>query len=470
MLFNSLSFMLFFPVVCVLYWLMGKGLSRLRNWFLLVASYYFYMSWEPSYALLILFTSLSTWYCGLKLSDADCHKRTYLTLCLIVNLLILFFFKYYNFFVGSLSDLLAWQGVRLHIPYSSFLLPVGISFYTFQSIGYIVDVYRKEIAPEKNFFTYALFISFFPQLVAGPIERAKNLLPQFHSKHQFDGDEFILGLKMMIWGFFMKLCVAGNVAPYVDAVYNNVPNHNGTSLLLASVFFSFQIFCDFGGYSLIAIGTARCLGFRLMDNFNHPYLSVSVKEFWRRWHISLSSWFGSYVYIPLGGSRCNRWRHYRNLLLTMLASGLWHGANWTFLWWGGIHGLFLVMHNMFCRLKRWGTISLLKPVSILSTWIAVTFAWIFFRANSLSDAFAVIGKICTQPGALYEGEGIPSIVLPVLMIVMLMLKELKDEYRLKLALMHHRNPWVSIPATAFLFIVILLCAEFNSGKFIYFQF
>ena len=466
MLFNSLAFLLFFPIVSILYWVMPH---RYRNIFLLIASYYFYMSWEPTYAILILFTSLSTWYCGLKISEKQQHRNLYIALCLSINLLILFFFKYYNFTVDSLLEMARWQNIRLYIPHSDFLLPVGISFYTFQSIGYTIDIYRKEIEPEKNFFTYALFVSFFPQLVAGPIERAKNLLPQFHQQHHFNSDGFIDGLKMMIWGFFMKLCVAGNVAPYVDAVFNNVSHHNGTSLLLASVFFSFQIFCDFGGYSLIAIGTARCLDFRLMQNFHHPYLSISVKEFWHRWHISLSSWFGSYVYIPLGGSRCSTVKHYRNLMITMLASGVWHGANWTFIWWGGIHGLFLVVNNIYMKITRKRQY-MPKVIEIVSTWIAVTWAWIFFRANSISDAFTITRKIICEPGKLYQGEGLPSIILPILMISLLMIKEIKDEYQIRLSLLHNKNPWISIPASSLLIIIILLCAEFNSGKFIYFQF
>lgn len=467
MLFNSIPFLLYFPIVCLLYWLTP---NKYRNGLMLIASYYFYMCWEPAYVLLILFTSISTWYCGIKISNDIRYRNLYIKLCLVINLLILFFFKYYNFTVDFLQNAISIIGVvRLDIPYSSFLLPVGISFYTFQSIGYTIDLYRGDIKPERNFFTYALFVSFFPQLVAGPIERAKNLLPQFHQKHKFDGDIFIDGLKMMIWGYFMKLCVAGNVAPYVDAVYNNVEYHNGTSLLLATIFFSFQIFCDFGGYSLIAIGTARCLGFSLMNNFNHPYLSFSVKDFWHRWHISLSSWFGNYVYISLGGSRCSRWKHCRNLMITMLASGVWHGANWTFIFWGGVHGVFLVVNTLytinFRHRKHFS-----KLFSIISTWVVICFAWIFFRANSLSDAFTIIDKMISEHGELYEGEGVPSIVLPLLMILILMFKEIKDELQMKFALVHHHSSWVSIPSTALLIVIILLCAEFNSGKFIYFQF
>lgn len=466
MLFNSLAFLLFFPIICLLYW----GIPyRLRNTLLLLASYYFYMSWEPKYAILILFTSLTTWICGLNISKNSNHKRLHLSICIVTNLLILFFFKYYNFVIDSICSIELFKNLRLYIPYSEFLLPVGISFYTFQSIGYTIDVYRQEIKPEKDFLTYALFVSFFPQLVAGPIERAKNLLPQFHHRHYFNGEEFTEGLKLMLWGFFMKLCIAGNVAPYVDAVYNNVSNHYSSSLILASVFFSFQIFCDFGGYSLIAIGTARCLGFRLMQNFNHPYLSTSVKDFWHRWHISLSSWFGSYVYIPLGGSRCNLIKHCKNLMITMLASGIWHGANWTFIWWGGIHGIFLVINTLY--LKIFGKNNFIpKAINIITTWILVTWAWIFFRANSLSDAFTVMKRIIFDHGKFYKGEGYPSIILPLLMILILLIKEIKDEYKFKFSLIHHSNPWISIPSVALLIITILLCAEFNSGKFIYFQF
>lgn len=466
MLFNSISFLLFFPIVSILYWGMPY---KYRNVFLLLASYFFYMSWEPTYAILIIFTSLSTWICAIITELTEKYKKAIITICIFINLLILFLFKYYNFAIDIISSIISLSYFRINIPYSRYLLPVGISFYTFQCIGYIIDVYRKDIEAEKNFVNYAVFVSFFPQLVAGPIERAKNLLPQFHTKHRFNGDTFIDGLKMMIWGYFMKLCIAGNVAPYVDAVYNNVPNHNGSSFLLASFFFSFQIFCDFGGYSLIAIGTAKCLGFTLMQNFNHPYLSLSVKEFWRRWHISLSSWFADYVYKPLGGSRCSTIKHNRNLLLTMLISGLWHGANWTFVLWGGLHGMFLIVNSAYSKFVKHKSLSP-KIIRIMTTYFFIVFAWIFFRANNVQDAFTIISKITTEQGHLFLGDGIPSLVLPILMICILLIKEIKDEYQFRISLMHHKNPWISIPASALVIAIILLCAEFNSGQFIYFQF
>lgn len=363
-------------------------------------------------------------------------------------------------------------GVEMYVPQFTLLLPVGISFYTFQAVGYLVDVYRGDIAPEKSLPTYALFVSFFPQLVAGPIERAKNLLPQFHDSHSFSGYNLLEGLKMMTWGYFMKLCIAEGVAPYVNAVYNNIEMHNGTSIWLATFFFTFQIFCDFGGYSLIAIGTALCMGFSLMQNFRQPYLARDIKDFWRRWHISLSTWFSDYVYKPLGGNRCRTAKHQRNLFITFLVSGLWHGANWTFVIWGAYHGLL----NVLLTLKR-KFVKEIKPLrrlrimgGIIATFIVSMFGWMLFRANSLSDARVAFTKMLHPGGMLYNGEGKPAIVLPLVLIILLMLREIRNERKMKLALTSHSNIYVSATSTALLLIVILLCASFESGQFIYFQF
>lgn len=465
MLFNSFAFLLFFPIVCGLYWLLP---DRFRNGMLLVASYFFYMNWEPVYALLILFSTLTTWLCSLKIDKETTHKKLWVASCLVVNFGILFVYKYLNFVTESVFSLLDWAGLRMQVPHFDLLLPVGISFYTFQAVGYTIDVYRKTVKAEKNFFTYALFVAFFPQLVAGPIERAKNLLGQFHKKHIFCGDEVIEGLKMMLWGYFMKLCIAENVASYVNAVYNNLPNHNGTSILLATFFFTFQIFCDFGGYSLIAIGAAKCMGFTLMQNFNHPYLSTSVKEFWRRWHISLSSWFAEYVYIPLGGSRCSEPRHLSNVFVTMLVSGVWHGANWTFIFWGAYHGLLQVLYQV--KVKFTHIPSLPKWASVVGCFILSMFGWIFFRANSLSDAFMAIRKIFTTHGILFNGNGKPATTLCVMMIILLMFKEIKDEAKWNIHFIHHPNFYVSSVCTAFLLVLMMLCANFSGGQFIYFQF
>ena len=275
----------------------------------------------------------------------------------------------------------------------------------------------------------------------------------------------------MLWGYFMKLCIADGVSYYVDAVYNNLPNHNGTSILLASFFFTFQIFCDFGGYSLIAIGAAKCLGFTLMQNFNSPYLSRSPRDFWHRWHISLSSWFGDYVYKPLGGSRCSEAKHQRNLFLTMLISGVWHGANWTFIAWGGLHGIFLCMNSLVRKCFGKKEIKLLVPFKIAGTFIMAMFCWIFFRANTLSDSFLAIRKIFSEPGLLYNGTGKPAIILPLILIAFLMIKEIKDEFFKKPPMFfHNKNNAISILSSVLLIVVIILCGQFNGGQFIYFQF
>ncbi len=431
------------------------------------------MNWEPAYALLLLTSTIITYIAaiGIEHSNEKKWKKIYLITSCILNLSILFVFKYYNFIASNIEAVMQSTNLGMEVPKFNLLLPVGISFYTFQALGYSIDVYRGTVKVEKNFPTYALFVSFFPQLVAGPIERAKNLLPQFHTDHKFNSDNFIEGFRLMLWGYFMKLCIAENVASYVDAVYNNLSNHTGTSVLLATFFFTFQIFCDFSGYSLIAIGSARCLGFKLMQNFNHPYLSNSPHEFWHRWHISLSSWFSDYVYIPLGGSRCSETRHQLNLFLTMLISGIWHGANWTFILWGSIHGCLLSLNSMKKKLFGIGSSKISSIIGILGTFIMVMFCWIFFRANSISDAFLAIHKIRFSQGQLFNGEGKPSIALPIILIIILMFKEVKDEYIKKpIKFIHHPNLFISTFWTASLIVLILLCAQFNCGQFIYFQF
>lgn len=441
---------------------------------LLVASYYFYMNWEPVYALLIMFSTVTTWGASLMIDKENDKRRRKLWLggCIAVNIGILFIFKYFNFVTESVFNLLSIAGLRLEVPHFALLLPVGISFYTFQAIGYIIDVSRGTVQPAHNLARYALFVSFFPQLVAGPIERSSNLLPQFDYRHRFNALETIEGLKLMMFGYFMKLCIADNVSGYVDAVYNNLPFHNGMSVLLASFFFTFQIFCDFGGYSLIAIGAARCMGFTLMQNFKQPYLATSFKDFWRRWHVSLTSWFTDYVYIPLGGNRCSKKRHAANTIGTMLISGLWHGANWTFVVWGGAHGALLVMNNVKRRIKwlNFKESRLTKVINICFVFLLVMAGWVFFRANSLNDALLAFKKMFSEPGMLYKGEGVPSILLGLLLIGILMLREMWVEYKWSIPIITGKSMARDIAYTATLIIAILLCGQFNGGQFIYFQF
>ena len=357
MLFNSIAFLLFFPVVCLVFFLIPASRIRIKNLFLLIASYYFYMNWEPAYALLLLTSTIVTWTAAIGISHFPDKRRKKICLVssLVLNLSILFLFKYFNFLSSNIETALQACGLGIDIPEFNLLLPVGISFYTFQALGYSIDVYRGTTKAEHDFATYALFVSFFPQLVAGPIERSNNLLPQFKEQHRFDYETLMAGVRMMVWGYFMKLVLADRCGTYVDSIFNNVDMHNGGSYLLASLLFPFQIYGDFAGYSLIAIGVARVMGFRLMENFHRPYFACSVGEFWHRWHISLSTWFKDYVYIPLGGNRVKKSRQYFNLMVTFIVSGIWHGANWTFLCWGTLHGLLLCIEEI-CRCATTGAL------------------------------------------------------------------------------------------------------------------
>ena len=472
MLFNSFQFLVFFPLVCVLYFILRD--NRWRIPFLLLASYYFYMSWKPVYAVLILASTLITYFGAIRLEglpSADRSRRKWsLAVTIGLNLGILFVFKYFNFINGAVFGMLDAMGLQWRVPGLDLLLPVGISFYTFQAVGYSVDVYRGTVKAERNFFTYALFVSFFPQLVAGPIERAASLLPQFHEEHRFDYDNAVGGLKQMLWGFFMKLCVADILAEYVDAVFNNVGQHNGTSLLIASVLFAFQIYCDFGGYSNIAIGAARVMGFRLMENFRCPYLSSGIREFWQRWHISLSSWFRDYLYIPLGGNRVGRVRHLFNLMVTFVLSGLWHGANWTFLLWGTLHGFYQVVGTLWRRAfgapKR--ETALARVVSTAWCFALVVFAWIFFRANSGADAFAIIGKIFTQQGSPYLDSSVMALGFVGLLV--LVSKDIRERFGWGMAALNSRHVVVRYLSAIILVCYILLFGSLDSSQFIYFQF
>ena len=334
MLFNSLEYAVFLPTVFLLYWILPH---KYRWIVLLVASYYFYMCWNVEYVFLILFTTVVSYVAAIFMEKANGKKerKTLLLFTAAASLWILFIFKYLNFVLESIRGMSGLLGINVSLWTVQILLPVGISFYTFQTLSYVIDVYRGKIKAERHFGYYASFISFFPQLVAGPIERTENLLPQIKEEHCFDSEKMKYGLKLMAFGFFKKLVIADGVSVYVDRIYNDLGSYQGFSLIAATVFFAIQIYCDFSGYSDIAIGTAELFGIRLMKNFDSPYFSCSIKEFWSRWHISLSSWFRDYVYIPLGGNRCGKLRHSFNLLVTFLVSGLWHGANWTFLAWGG---------------------------------------------------------------------------------------------------------------------------------------
>ena len=403
MLFNSFDFLLFFPAVVLLYFLIPQ---KVRYLWLLAASYYFYMCWNPKYVLLLLFSTGVTYLGGLAIERFQ-TKKTFLTLTVVANLTVLFAFKYFDFALDNLNWILGKFHIRAVDPGFDILLPVGISFYTFQALGYTIDVYRKEIYAEKNFFKYALFVSFFPQLVAGPIERSKNLLKQVSEKHTFDYDRMRKGLLIMLWGYFLKLVVADRAAIFVNAVYGDYVSYGGIYIVVATILFAVQIYCDFAGYSTIARGAALIMGFRLMENFEAPYFAKSVAEFWRRWHISLSGWFRDYLYIPLGGNRKGKLRKQLNTMIVFLVSGLWHGASWNYVVWGGLNGFYQVVGMWWKELKNKVGIgkedsakTSLKTVcknvcKTVFTFLLVDFSWLFFRADSMQDAVAMLKSVLT---------------------------------------------------------------------------
>ena len=474
MLFNSLAYAIFLPAVFILYWVLPH---KVRWPLLLVASYYFYMSWNAAYVVLIASTTLVSWLCALGLERAGTRraKKGCLAGALAVSLGILFVFKYFNFTL----DLLAALGLP-KIPRLDVLLPVGISFYTFQTLSYVIDVYRGKVRAEKNLGVYATFVSFFPQLVAGPIERSSNLLPQITSPKRFDEKNAAYGLRLILWGLYKKMVIADNLAVFVDRVYGNVEAFTGFSLLLVILFFPFQIYCDFSGYSDIARGSAKLLGIDLMENFKSPYFSSSIREFWSRWHISLSTWFRDYVYIPLGGSRVSKFRTVLNNLITFLVSGLWHGANVTFLVWGGIHGAGQVCENALGGKKRQPG-RLRRILGVPCVFLFVTVAWVFFRAASLGDAVYVLGHV---PAGLGEGlsdyiaSGTEALLLNAGLLrrtVLLYLLPLAayDFFSLKrdvCAWFGQRRAWLRVLYAAVLVLAILIYGYVGESTFVYFQF
>lgn len=403
MLFNSENFLFFFVLVFAIYWFVLKGI-RSRNVFLILASYYFYACWDWRFLGLIVLSSLIDYCVGLQLGKTSSQRtrRIFLGLSLVCNLGILGIFKYYDFFAESFSVFMQQMfGLEAGYVTLNLVLPVGISFYTFQTLSYTIDVYKKEIQPTRNIVSFFAFVCFFPQLVAGPIERASSLLPQFERQRRFDYTQSVDGLRLILWGLFKKVVLADNCAPWVNEIFSNHASYSGSTLIVGVVLFAFQIYGDFSGYSDIALGTSRLLGIRLNRNFHCPYFSRNIAEFWKRWHISLSSWFRDYVYIPLGGGKCARYEKLRNVLIVFLVSGLWHGANWTFIMWGLVHAV-LYLYFVYCGRGRFAGLeiasgrlfpSLREAISIAVTFCFVCIAWVFFRADSIGQAFSYLGGI-----------------------------------------------------------------------------
>lgn len=506
MLFNSFSYLLFFPIVVLLYFAFPH---RIRYVWLLISSYYFYMSWNPKYALLIALSTFITYLSGLLIGRENqlidgkgglkktvarkslLRKRLWVFLSMASNLAILFLFKYFDFFISNANKALAYLGMELLDPAFDVILPVGISFYTFQALSYTMDVYRKDIYVEKNLLKYALFVSFFPQLVAGPIERSKNLLVQISRRHYFDYERVRKGLLLMLWGLFLKLVVADRVAVLVNQVYNSYADYEGLVLVLATLFFGIQIYCDFASYSLIAKGSAQVMGFRLMDNFRQPYFAKSIGGFWRRWHISLSSWFRDYLYIPLGGNRKGNLRKYLNIMIVFLVSGLWHGANWTFVVWGFLHGIFQVIGQASRPAKVWiaKTFNIglesysYKTMQIITTYILVNFAWIFFRAPGIRSALGIVKRMFSiwnpwilTDGTLYDlGLSIGSFRLGISSIALLFLVSIAQYKGIHIREGLERQGfifrWLIYLSLIFSIIIFGIYGPgYSASQFIYFQF
>ena len=428
MLFNSIEFVLFLPVVLLLYWFGTKRNIRVQNILLLAASYFFYAWWDWRFLSLIIFSSIVDYSVGIALSKSDKQQRRRLLLFLsiLVNIGFLGFFKYFNFFAESFAQAFTFMGRPIEAGRLNIILPVGISFYTFQTLSYSIDVYRRKLEPTRDIIAFFAFVSFFPQLVAGPIERATNLLPQFTRKRTVAYDQLADGIRQILWGFFKKIVIADNCARIVNDIFANSSDYNGSTLLLGAVLFAFQIYGDFSGYSDIAIGTGRLFGFKLMRNFAFPYFSRDIAEFWRRWHISLSSWFRDYLYIPLGGSRGSVGNKIRNILIIFIVSGFWHGANWTYIIWGALNALYFIplmlmnrnrQHTNQAAEKR-ALPSLKELLQILLTFGLTTLAWVFFRAENLSHAFHYLQTIFSRT-LFIKPDLIPwqEIILIVMLIV-----------------------------------------------------
>jgi D-alanyl-lipoteichoic acid acyltransferase DltB (MBOAT superfamily) len=479
MLFNSISFAIFLPIVFILYWFVTKRNLQFQNLLLIASSYFFYACWDWRFLFLLVFSTFLDYFTGIKIYEAKNKKKKlfWLWLSICVNLGFLGIFKYYNFFAASFADGLNLLGLKANMGSIQVILPVGISFYTFHGLSYVLDLYKNKIKPERNFVDYSLFVSFFPLLVAGPIERATHLLPQIIKKREFDYSKAVDGLRQILWGLFKKIVIADNCAEYANTIFNHSADYSGSTLVLGALFFTFQIYCDFSGYSDIALGTARLFGIDLLRNFAFPYFSRDIAEFWRRWHISLSSWFRDYLYIPLGGSRGGTWMKVRNTFIIFIVSGFWHGANWTFIIWGALNAIYFLpllltsKNRVNLQIVAQGSyLPTIKEVLSMSLTFGLTvLAWIFFRANNVSHAWAILSEIFSS--SLFT---IPAITGPKylkLLIVLFVLIEWFGREQ-QYAIAHLGAKWYR-PLRYAMYYAIIITIFWFGGKeqqFIYFQF
>lgn len=483
MVFNSFKFWLIFPFIFVIYWAIPVRYNRVRNLFLLAVSYLLYMNWKPSFAIVLLGVTLITWLGGAivdgpKVSNSSnvSRKKTLCWCFALLGLLPLLVFKYYSFLNSSLTFVLESLGLHFALPGLNWAIPVGISFFTFQAVGYLLDVYHKRVPAEKNFLDYALFVSFFPQVTSGPISTAKDLMPQFKTPHVFKYDQGRTGLQMLLWGMLLKVVVADRLGIYVDTVYANYMHYSGITCFIASVMYTIQIYGDFAGYSLMSIGIAKTMGFDLINNFNRPYFATSITEFWKRWHISLTRWLTTHVYINLGGNRCSKVRQYLNVMITFLVSGLWHGANWTFVIWGAIHGSLQVLEKAIGiapkgkYYDRIESINILKPVRIAITFLLVSFAWIFFRMPTLEGACNLITRIFTsRDTSIFLGDTKSMIAYTAIGLLVLLVYDSVAEY-LHVDLLNSKRVIVRWMLYLLLFAMVITLGILDAGNFIYVNF
>ncbi|MGB3607260.1 MBOAT family O-acyltransferase [Psychroserpens sp.] len=482
MLFNSLEFAVFLPLIFLLYWFLVPKRARYQNILLLISSYIFYGWWDWRFLILIFCSSILDYAIGIQLQQNTRKKerKALLWLSITVNIGVLVLFKYYNFFAESFVDAFTLFGASMSIDSLDIILPVGISFYTFQSLSYSIDVYQRRLEPTQDWLSFLCYVSFFPQLVAGPIERAKNLLPQFYKLRKFNYSQASDGMRQMLWGFFKKMVVADNCARYVNLIFDGANELSGSTLLLGALLFSFQIYCDFSGYSDIAIGSAKLFGFDFKQNFAVPYFSRNIAEFWRRWHMSLSTWFRDYLYIPLGGSQGSTIYVLRNIFIIFMVSGFWHGANWTFIFWGFTHALFFVPLFLFKTNRNYLDIagqdrmlpSLKELCSILFTFTLVTLAWVFFRAETISEAFAYLKTIASpsllsQPSFIFESKMVFSLFFIAMLVV---IDWLGREYEHSLIYIHKKLSKPLRYGFYYLLAMIIFLFGVKDEPFIYFQF
>ena len=487
MLFNSIDFAIFLPIVFILYWFGTNKNLKLQNFLIVAASYLFYGWWDWRFLSLILFSTIVDYSVGLGLlkQENQTKRKILLWTSIIVNLGFLGFFKYYNFFLDNFITAFSFFGIEIQANTLNIILPVGISFYTFQTLSYSIDVYKRKLEPTRDFIAFSAFVSFFPQLVAGPIERAAHLLPQFYKKRTFDYLKAVDGMRQILWGLFKKIVIADNCAEYANLIFNNSADYSGSTLVLGALFFTFQIYGDFSGYSDIAIGTSRLFGFDLMRNFNFPYFSRDIAEFWRRWHISLSTWFRDYLYIPLGGSRGGTWMKVRNTFIIFIVSGFWHGANWTFIFWGALNAIYFLPllltnnnRNNLEKIAQGKFFPSIKEFSfMLLTFGLTVFAWIFFRANNIGHAFSIIseifsGSLFSMPYVMEEGTGVhifpKTIILLIGVFIFIEWFGREDQFAIQNLGIKWKRPLRY--AMYYAIIIAIFWFSGNEQQFIYFEF